>query len=280
MEVVKRTYVRYDGFMFIDRISALVEATDADLDARIRELETQRRHVEAELAAAIAVADGRSVHLADGHRSMKGYLRATCNWSSGEVSRLRGAARLIDAHSTIGDAWFDGQIGSSQVTELSKVHGNQRVAGRFGEFVPVLIEHAETLPYDDFRVVVQRFVLLADADGAHNDRDAIDARTASVAEVGGALDVRASGGDRLGAAEFMAIFERFVDAEFHRDLAAHRESRCAMDGARALSALRTGRQRRFDALLAMARAAAAHQGLGSKTEPLVSILCDQRTWSW
>lgn len=263
--------------MFGMHISGLVGAPDAAVDARIRELELQRRAVEAELALTVAVADARGIHHADGHRSMAGYLRATCNWSSGEVARFRGAARLLDHHEAVGEAWASGHIGSAQVAELSRAHGNKRVVDRFGEFVPTLVEHAEQLPYDDFRTLLQRFVVLADVDGTHDDRDAVDGRSAQVIEVGGVLDMRASGGTRLEAAEILGIFERFVDAEFQHDLQQRRELEAA---GLETGTGRTPRQRRFDALLAMARSAAAHDGVGSAAEPVVSILCDQQTWSW
>jgi len=61
---------------------------------------------------------------------MAGYLRATCNWSNGEVARFRGASRLVDHHEAVGEAWSAGHIGSAQIAELSRAHGNQRVADR------------------------------------------------------------------------------------------------------------------------------------------------------
>ena len=56
---------------------------DVALDARIRDLELQQRRIEAEQAVAVAEAERRGLHTADGHTSMKTYLRATCNLSSG-----------------------------------------------------------------------------------------------------------------------------------------------------------------------------------------------------
>ena len=77
--------------MFEVTVSELVDLTDTALDERIGELELQRRSTETELAAAIAVADTRALYQNDAHRSMKGYLKATCNWSNHEVSRWRSA---------------------------------------------------------------------------------------------------------------------------------------------------------------------------------------------
>lgn len=70
--------------MFEEVVSGLVDLTDSGLDARISELELARRAIEAELATAIAVADARGVYHVDAHRSMTGYLKATCNWSDHE----------------------------------------------------------------------------------------------------------------------------------------------------------------------------------------------------
>jgi hypothetical protein len=264
--------------MFADRITALTERSDTELDAHIRELELARRRLDAELAATVAVADHRGVHLVDGHRSMGAYLRATCNWSNADIARVRSAARLVDTHPVVGDAWSDGRIGASQVAELARVHGNRRVRDRLGEFVPVLLEHAEQLPHREFATVVDRFTMLADVDGTHDDRDAIEGRTARVVDAGGALDVAAHGGDRLTTAEFLAIFDRFVDAEFHSD----NQAAAAAAAAGTPEPVRRSRaQRKFDALISMARAAAAQEGMGAPSaEPLVSILCDRHIWSW
>ncbi len=125
--------------MFSDTISGLVEASDPELDAHIRDLELQRRDVDSKLAAAIAVADTRCLYSVDGYRSMAAYLRGTCNWSQGEVARFTGASKLVNAHPAVGDAWAGGHIGSAQIAVLSKTQSNDRVAHRFAEFVPILL---------------------------------------------------------------------------------------------------------------------------------------------
>ena len=68
--------------MFSEVLESLVEMPDRALDERIREIELQRRRLDAELAAAIAVADHRQLPAVDGHRSVNAYLRATLNCSS------------------------------------------------------------------------------------------------------------------------------------------------------------------------------------------------------
>ena len=56
---------------------------------------------------------------------------------------------------------------------------------------------------------------LADEDGAAADAEANEQnRTASLNEVNGAIDVRASGGSAMTAAEMLGIFEQFAEVEF------------------------------------------------------------------
>ncbi len=66
-----------------------MEPTNSDLDERIRTNELERRRLDAEHSALIAVAEHRRLFDDDGHRSMSAYRRATLNCSSGETSRLR-----------------------------------------------------------------------------------------------------------------------------------------------------------------------------------------------
>ena len=61
---------------------------------RFRELELQRRRIEAETAAVVAVADARGVYRDDGHLTVKGWLRANANWSAVDVSTMRRVVAL------------------------------------------------------------------------------------------------------------------------------------------------------------------------------------------
>ncbi len=263
--------------MFEEVVEKLVDLTDAELDEFIRARELERRAVEARLSAAIAAAEARVLNLVDGHRSMKAYLKATLDWSDGECARFRGAARTIDGHPEIGDAWLDGRLGSAQVSELSKTRGHPAAAERFGGFVSTFVQQGEELPLADFKVVLQRFVHLADADGTFDERQAIERRTATTTAIGGELFLTASGGDALSSAEFVEILQRFDDAEFRKDTTRHGQ---AVAAGETPEPFRSGPQRRFDALIAMARAAAAHDGDVVGSSPLVSVLLDQGTMSW
>ncbi len=263
--------------MFSEVVDDLVGFTDADLVARIEANELERRRLDAEMSAALAVAKGRNLHGASGHRSMIAFCRATVNWSTSEAGRRLALARAVDEMPGLGDAWSDGHIGLPQAVKLSATNANRRVAERLGEFAPQLLEHAEKMPYSDFATVVDHFVERADEDGAHDDRDAaIEGRKARAVEVGGALDLRASGGDALVTAEIVGILERFTEIEYRRDLEANRVAHG--DLADGFSLPRTDRQRRFDAMIAIFRTADTAGDVGTTAEPLVNIVIDAATW--
>ncbi|MEM1334723.1 MAG: HNH endonuclease signature motif containing protein, partial [Actinomycetota bacterium] len=258
-------------------VEELIESTDSELDELIRVTELERRAIEAKLAAAIAVADARGLGQADGHRSTRAYLKATLDWSDRECRRFRGAARTIDEHPEIGDAWLEGRLGGAHLDELSRVRTHRATAERFGEFVPLFVEQADELSLREFKVVLDRFVCLADADGTLDEREAVERRSVTADASAGELLLAASGGTSLEAEEFTEILRRFEQAEFRADVARHE---AALAAGRPAEPFRSGPQRRFDALLAMARAAASKETTVIGSSPLVSVLIDQRTMSW
>ncbi len=263
--------------MLDEAVSGLLDLTDTELHERLGKLELQRRRIDAELAATISLAEARQLHQRDAHRSMKGYLKATCNWSNHEVSRWRSAAAAVNAHASIGEAWVQGRIGSPQVITLAKTHGNRRVADQLPAFVPTLVTNAEELCFEDFAATVERFVQRADADGAHDQRDdAIEHRRASVKPNGEALDMHAFGGHGVETDEMIEIFEKFCNAELERDLAARRDLYGAEAAEHELA--RSAGQRSFDAVIAVFRAAASAGTDGTCAATVVNIVIDSATF--
>ncbi len=262
---------------FDDVIGDLVGLSNAELDAHIRALELERRALEARLAAAFVVAEQHQVYRVDGHRSMKGYLIATCNWSSSEATRWRSIARLLTWFPIIGAMWLTGRIGHNQVALFGRTHGNRRVADRFSEFVPLLLQHAVELPFAGFEMCVKRFVARADEDGAHADRDhAVKHRKAHVVINGTELDITVTGGDAVTATEIIGIFRRFVQAEYEADVAARAAEHGDQAGEHELP--RSPAQRRYDAIIAIFRAAAVAAQPGKPAPPLVNIVIDQHSF--
>lgn len=263
--------------MFEGVVEELVALSDHALTERVEMLELRRRSTEAELAAAVAVAEARRLHAADGHRSMVGFLRASLNWSTTEAKRFLGLSRAVDEVAGFGRAWFAGRFGAPQALVISRAHGNPRVREQLATAAPMLLDHAEQLPYSDFTRTVDHFVRLADRDGAHDDRDGdVEGRSAAVLAVGSSLRISADGGDPLTAAEMIAIHDRYCDLEFRRDVDARRAEHG--DDAEHHELPRTVRQRRFDALATIFRSAAHTDGIGSVTDPLVNIEIDARSF--
>ena len=198
----------------------LVGLDDAGLDDRIRALELLQRRTAAEQALAIAVAEARALYVADGHHSMKGYLRATLNCSSAEAARLRRLAKLVDAHPEVATRLLDGRLAAAQAHELARAFSNPRCGDQLVDVLPVLLEQAEMLCFDDFRTCVRRWETLADLDGAWRDRErSVAGRNATAVPAGAGVDLRMSGGDPVTAAELIAILSSIARLPLKQNLA-------------------------------------------------------------
>jgi hypothetical protein len=195
----------------------------------------------------------------------------------GDAVRLRRLAAALDTVDDLGDSLRDGHIGTPQAQELARLRAHPRCGDQLASAAPVLLQHAEHLSFEEFRIVARRWETLADLDGAQRDDDiSAERRTASVIELNGSIDVRASGGSAMDAAEMIGIFHQFVEAEFVKDVAARTEQFGADAPAAALP--RTDAQRRFDALLAIYRAAVLAPADGVAPKPVVNVLVGLATF--
>jgi hypothetical protein len=201
--------------MYTELVEELMGLDNDSITERFRELELERRRIEAEMAAVVAVGDARGVYGDDGHRSIKGWMRANANWSGCDVSTMRRIVALFESCPAVGDALLAGHIGQAQVVELARARSNPRCGARLVEVLELLLDNAEHLSFEDFRTVVRRWEHLADEDGTLDDAETNHVnRTAALHEVNGCVDLRASGGRPLDAAEMLGIFERFVERSF------------------------------------------------------------------
>ena len=234
-----------------------------------------RQQAETMLAEAVGVAERTAAYAEDGHASISGWVKATCNSSSGDTKALVQTARLLHAIAETRVAAHDGSVGIPQLRLLAKVFANPRSADLFPDSAQLLVDHARSLWFNEFEVVMRRWESLADADGAHGAHERAHLqRHASIHVLGEKVYVDAQGGVAAGTA-MEEVFAHFVKAEFHaewdRGVDKWGEAMCP-----ALLE-RTDRQRRFDALLAMFTAAAA-SGVVGRIEPLVHIVVDQQTF--
>ena len=82
--------------MFDGLVEQLMAFDDDEVTERFRELELERRRLDAELAAVTAVADQRQVWRHDGHFNVKGWLRANANWSPAEVAAMSAQGTVVE----------------------------------------------------------------------------------------------------------------------------------------------------------------------------------------
>ncbi|MGA7759234.1 MAG: DUF222 domain-containing protein [Ilumatobacteraceae bacterium] len=263
--------------MFEELSADAIDLSDSALTERFRELELVRRRADAEMAALLREGERRSIHSIDGHRSIRQWIRAQINCPVGEAARLRRLAAVCDTVAGVGDALLAGHIGRAQGDELARLAAHPRVGDQFPAAAPLLLGHAEQLSFEEFRVVSRRWETLADLDGAErNDEVSHARRTASVVPTAGGIDIRATGGSGLVTAEMEAIFQRFLQAEFDADVAA-RTAEFGPD-APASKLPRTDAQRRFDAMVAIFRAAVVAPADGVAPQPVLNLLVGSNTF--
>jgi hypothetical protein len=163
-----------------------------------------------------------------------------------------------------------------QVAELARLYANPRCGHLLADALDVLIEAARTMRFEDFVVLCRRWESQADEDGAHQDqRSARDSRRVRTGVTGEAFTMTADS-DAVDGAEIIEILDRFCDAEFlaEWDRVRHRHG----DNATPADMERSNTQRRFDALVAIFRSAAAANQPAPATEPTVNINVDLDTF--
>ena len=244
------------------------------MEESLRDLDMIRRRVDALIAETVGIAERTGAFGEDGHASVSGWAKATCNWSGGDTRAVVQSARMLQAIPETRVAAHSGSLGLSQLRLLARVFANPRCCDQLTDSAELLLDHAASLWFDEFAVVVRRWEALADADGAHGDHQrAHTRRDAHVSVLGEHVYLDARGGVVAGAT-MEEIFDRFRDAEFHADW----DAGVAQHGAAMVPSLleRTDAQRRFDALLAVFMAAAASGSVG-RFDPLVNVIVDQVT---
>jgi hypothetical protein len=263
-----------------DDMDALVADLDR-LDGRgladhLQELERIHRRLEHAIVAVVREADRRSVWAEDGHRGVRGWCMATANWSHADTTHRIRTVTLLDDLTSVAEAMAAGAVGVAQVRELARARANPRCGDELADCADTLLPNAKSMPFDDFRRVVQRWEALADADGAHHDHEQTHAaRSASLDQIGNGYSLSARGGAAQGAA-MAEILDQFADAEFHADW---EEARVRLgDDITPADLARTAAQRRFDALHAIFLAAASAVPGSRVPEPVVDIVVDQATF--
>ena len=87
----------------------------------LAELDHGRRRLEALIAGTVSIAERTAAYGEDGHASVSGWVKATCNWSSGETRTMVQTARLLHAIPEARVAAHGGVLGLAQSHVLAKV---------------------------------------------------------------------------------------------------------------------------------------------------------------
>ncbi|MCE9622511.1 MAG: 13E12 repeat family protein, partial [Actinomycetia bacterium] len=253
----------------VPSVAEIASMPPADLEVLARRLDGERRRVEAALATLVDRVASAGAFGADGHRSVKAWGRATCNWSGGEASRFVKTGRMLSKFESAATAAAAGEIGVAQMHALGQLVANPRVAEHLADSEELLVGQATVLDYDDYITLLAHWEALADADGAHDDHErAHRDRNAHMSIVGERFFLDANGGAVAGV-ELMEVFEQFCRSEWLADW----EAGVAVHGEAMVPRLmeRTDAQRRFDALKAIFGAAAV-SGQSPTGEPVVNLI--------
>ncbi|MGD9997185.1 MAG: HNH endonuclease signature motif containing protein [Ilumatobacteraceae bacterium] len=184
-------------------------------------------------------------------------------------------ARLLADIEAVRNRLAAGEVGVAQVHELARAYANPRAAVRMPEFADILLEHARTLPFEDFRVVVGQWEALADQDGSERAHEVSHRnRRASLHVDGHHTWLDASGGN-IDGAQMREIFDRYCQAEYLADWADARDRHGDLASAHDLP--RTGRQRAWDALLRIFLDAASTPADAQPPEPVLHVAGDVHT---
>ncbi len=263
--------------MFIELLGYYLTWSPAALDTEVRRLEVQARELDARRLAVRAAAENTQTFTIDGHTSAKAYLRATTNQPAAVALAETRRARLCRDFPAVGEALITGRIGIGQIDELVRITRNPRAVTHLDdEQITMLLGHAEHLSIRNFANAVDHWLMWADPDGAWRDQtESIDHRSGHVVVTNCEVSLSAMGGDVLTAEALTNIFDHFVELEFRKDC----EARKAQYGDRAdeFPLPRTDAQRRFDAFVAIFQLAYVATGNGTMPDPVINILCDQRT---
>lgn len=250
--------------------------TEQEVREQLQDLERQMRRCEAEIVEALDEADRTGSFRLDGHRTLRQWAGATARWSEVELRDRCRTVKLVRDVPEVLDELRSGRLGIAQAREIARVRANPRCGDQVPEAAPKLIEHAESMPFFEFRVVSRRWESLRDENGAHKSHEAAHAgRRVGTAQLDTTFHLIAQWGVFQGVA-IAEILERYERAEFDADWD---ELRARLGDEATPSMLeRTATQRRADAIYAIFLAAASTPADAQRPEPVVNIVVDQQTF--
>lgn len=250
----------------IDEVRAM---SAAEVEHALQTLDASRRALESATALLLAHTEEARAFTRDGHRNVRAFGMAACNWSYADAGLLVQCAHVLQVFpSAYG-------LGLSQLHTLARLVANPRVRAALAQAEDLLVGAARNMGFHQFSEFVAQWERTVDQDGseaaldrAHRERDA------RVSVVGEVTYFDAKCGNTQGA-PLKSVFDAFYDAEF----LAEWEEGVAQHGDAMHRGLlrRSDAQRRFDAFHAMVLAAGSARGDG-EVAATVNIVWDQESF--
>ncbi len=241
-------------------------------------LERARRMIEAASMSAMGELETSNPFRAQGFLSPRTVVTHMLQLSGPEAHRRLQAARLLTRLDDWRQAATAGAVGVAQVELMARVAANPRIGD------PVLLrdqaqllDDARTLPYDEFERRLRTWEALADPDGDRDRNERAKAARDVTLRPRGDYGWRLDGAlPELDGAELNEVLAWFIEAEWQRDW--HDVRARLGDGATVADLRRTEPQRRADALVAMAKAAATAPTGPRRSTTTVNVLIDHESF--
>jgi Domain of unknown function (DUF222) len=270
----------------VDQAVRAIQALTIDGDARLgREamdllalgVERVRRCAEAAAVAVAGVVDEQNPFLTDGFRSGKNWIRHRNQLTAGEAFRRIQTARMHARLEQWADAAERGVVGVGQSHLMGQIAANPRIEPDvLAAYADDLLDDAITLPYEQFEAHAKRWEQLADRIGTAAKAERLRAgRHANLVHRRGGGWTLTAHFDDISGEEFNNIFNHYTAAEAEHDIAEAKQR--AGDDPSVFDLRRSELQRRADALLNMAAAAAACPPDGVRPVPTLNVLIDDDT---
>jgi hypothetical protein len=263
---------------------ALLERIDpsgfdaATITAWATGVEQLRRQADAATIAVADHVDAAGPFRDQGFFTAKAWLKHRLQLSGSEAYGRLQAAKLRRAVAQWNNALGAGQVGVAQTRLMARIAANPRIdPDVLADGVRQLMIDAMDVSYVEFERRALTFEALADPIGAAEQAERNQQRRSALMRQApdGGWDLHARFDD-VGGVEFLEIFSWYTDREFRRDW--NEATRRLGDGNVDVTKLRrTEPQRRCDALLEMARAAAACPPDRQRPLPTVNYLLDEHT---
>jgi len=259
------------------RSGGLTPTSDAAAREQIAGIERAGRQVASLQLAALDGVDRSKSWAQDGHTSAKVFVQHVADLSGGEAAHRQRATKALRRLPLFEQAFADGEIGRCQVDRMARAFANTRIRRRLIEDEAAFLAHAKVRKYRWFDTHLAEWTRLADEDGAEQASERAERKRNFRLDKDFDSNWTIFGNmSSLDGAELSDIFDAFVDAEWRADWDTAR----ALEGDDAsLDDLpRSPAQRRADALLAMAKQAAATHPDANRPDSTTNLLIDHTTF--